>query len=44
MGSTPDLLSLLPFVRLITAIDEMIPNLFGSVADSLGVEIPAEEA
>lgn len=43
MGSTPDLLELLPFVNLITAIDAMIPNLFGSIGGSLGVEVAAPE-
>lgn len=45
MGSVPDLITeILPFARIITAIDELVPNLFGSISGSLGVDIPEVES
>lgn len=44
MGSMPGLTDLLPLVSLMTGFDQLSLNVFGSLSDSLGVEIPEAPA
>lgn len=42
MGSMPGIADLLPLLGLFESLDELVFNAFGSLSDSLGVEIPEE--
>lgn len=40
MGSMPGLTDLLPLLNILNGLDSLSLNMFGSLSDSLGVEIP----